>query len=180
TEPAGIVLTVPRAPMPAAGYPLLVMIRTGGGGNRPLVDRGVQAVHNGPPVVPGSGPAMELASIGFAGASVDGPHASPLRNLTGGDEQFLMFNISNGAALRDNVRESALELAVFEHLLETLSFDVSDCLGATTPVHFDTTRFTLMGHSMGATIAPLTLSVDAQFKGAVLSGAGASWIENVL
>jgi pimeloyl-ACP methyl ester carboxylesterase len=178
-EPAHVVLTVPRAPMPAAGYPLLVMIRTGGGGDRPLVDRGVQAKTGGAAITPGTGPAMELAGVGWAGASIDGPHGG-LRNVTNADEQFLMFNVANGAALRDNVRESALEIAVFERVLEGLTFDTSDCPGASATSKFDATRVALMGHSMGATIAPLTLAVEPSFRGAVLSGAGASWIENVL
>lgn len=177
--PAHVVLTVPRAPMPPEGYPLLVMIRTGGGGDRPLVDRGVQPTTGAPALAPGTGPAMELAAVGYAGASVDGPHGG-LRNVTNADEQFLMFNVANGAALRDNVRESALEIAVFEHVLEGVTFDASDCPGASTSVKFDATRVALMGHSMGATIAPLTLAVEPRFRGAVLSGAGASWIENIL
>ena len=178
-EPAHVVLTVPRAPMPAAGYPLLVMIRTGGGGDRPLVDRGVQGKTGGPALAPGTGPAMELAAVGYAGASIDGPHGG-LRNVTNADEQFLMFNVANGAALRDNVRESALEIAVFEHVLEGVTFDASDCPGASASVKFDTAHVALMGHSMGATIAPLTLAVEPRYRGAVLSGAGASWIENIL
>ncbi|MBI5482305.1 MAG: hypothetical protein HY906_25850, partial [Deltaproteobacteria bacterium] len=40
TEEARLVVTVPRAATPAAGYPMAVFIRTGGGGDRPLVDRG--------------------------------------------------------------------------------------------------------------------------------------------
>jgi hypothetical protein len=38
----------------------------------------------------------------------------------------------------------------------------------------------LMGHSMGATIAPLTLAVEPMYRAVVLSGAGASWIENIV
>jgi hypothetical protein len=37
-----------------------------------------------------------------------------------------------------------------------------------------------MGHSMGATIAPLSLAVEPLFKAGLLSGAGGSWIENVI
>lgn len=179
TELAAIVVTIPRTPMPMNGYPLTVMVRTGGGGDRPLVDRGVEAVHGGPSLVAGSGPAMELAKIGFAGAQVDGPHGG-LRNVTHDDEQFLMFNVSNGSAIRDNVRESALELAVFERVLQKVTIDASACTGASASARFDTTRFSLLGHSMGATISPLVLAQDDTFKAAVLSGCGASWIENLV
>jgi hypothetical protein len=116
---------------------------------------------------------------GIAGASVDGPHEGA-RNLTNGNEDFVIFNVSNPPALRDNIRESAVEYALFAHILAGLSIDVSDCPGTTSPAKFDATRAALMGHSMGATIAPLTLSAEPMYRAAVLSGAGASWIENVI
>ncbi len=179
TETAGVVVTVPRAPMPAQGWPIVHFIRTGGGGNRPLVDRGPQAANGGPPISPGTGPALWFASAGIAGASVDGPHED-LRNLTNQDEDFLMFNIFNPPALRDNVRESGAEYALFAHVLAGLTLDVSDCPGTTGPAKFDATRMGLMGHSMGATIAPLALYAEPLYRAVVLSGAGGSYIENVM
>lgn len=172
-----LVLTIPRAAAPATGYPLGIMIRTGGGGDRPLVDRGVQDA-KGAPREAGAGPARELALVGFAGASADGPHGGP-RNVSNGDEQFLMFNVENIAAIRDNVRQTALETAVLERVLEGLTFDASACPGAGV-VRFDARRVALLGHSMGATVAPLALAAEPRFGAAVLGGAGASWIENLL
>lgn len=180
-EKARIVLTLPRTKMPAAGFPVVVMSRTGGGGDRPLVDRGVHPTP-GAGAAPGSGPALEFARAGFAGVSVDGPHGG-LRNVTGGDEQFLMFNVTNPAALRDNVRQSAAELALLAHVLEPLTLDASSCPGLDSsgaPAKLDLALLGLMGHSMGATIAPLTLAVEPRYRAAILSGAGGSMIENVL
>jgi hypothetical protein len=169
--------------MPAAGFPIVVFSRTGGGGERPLVDRGVQAMSGGPAITPGTGPAMYFAKAGFAGSSIDGPHGG-LRNVTKGDEQFLMFNIGNPRALRDNVRQSAAELVLQAHVLEGISIDVSGCPGVTNTTdgmaHFDTSIAALMGHSMGATIAPLSLAFEPRFLAGILSGAGGSWIENVI
>jgi hypothetical protein len=183
TELANLVITIPRAPAPAAGYPLIVFIRTGGGGDRPLVDRGVQGTSGGPPLVPGTGPALTFARAGFAGASVDGPLGG-LRNTTGADEQFLIFNVQNPVALRDNLRESALELALFAHVLADLSIDVSSCPGTMTSSgtlsRFDAAHFGLMGHSMGATIAPVVLAIEPMYRVGLFSGAGGSWIENVI
>ena len=179
-ETANLVITLPRAPAPEDGYPLAVFIRTGGGGERPLVDRGVRAEAGGEAVTAGSGPAQEFAAVGFAGLSVDGPHGG-LRNVTRGDEQFLMFNISNPLALRDNVRQSALEIALIAHSAAGISIDASSCPGlADDEVTFDTSRVALMGHSMGATIAPLTLAIEPTYGAAILSGSGGSWIENVM
>jgi hypothetical protein len=186
TETSRIVVTLPRGPMPAAGFPTAVFIRTGGGGDRPLVDRGPQGVTNGPPLVPGTGPALYFAAAGFAGVEVDGPLGG-LRNTTNGNEDYLIFNIFNGGALRDNIRESAVELVLLGHILETLSLDPGDCPQLTAPgnpttphVVFDMKNAALMGHSMGATIAPLVLAYQPLFRAAILSGAGASWMENIL
>jgi hypothetical protein len=182
-ELANFVVTIPRAPMPSAGYPLVVFIRTGGGGDRPLVDRGTQGTNGGPPLVPGSGPALIFARAGFAGTSVDGPLGG-LRNTTHADEQFLIFNIQNPPALRDNLRQSALEISLVAHIMQSIQLDVSSCPGASTPnggpARFDSSHFALMGHSMGATIAPLVLAIEPLFRAALLSGAGGSWIENVI
>ncbi len=179
-ETARIVVTVPRAPMPAGGWPTGIFIRTGAGGDRPLVDRGVQAMTGGPPIAPGTGPARWFAMAGWAGVQIDGPHGGPFRNPTGGDEDFLMFNVNNITALRDNVRESAVELVLFSHMLPSLGFSSSDCAGSSATVAFDTSKLALFGHSMGATIAPLVLAKEPSLRLGILSGSGSSWMENVI
>lgn len=179
-ETARFLVTIPKTTMPEAGYPTLVFSRTGGGGDRPLVDRGVRAEPGGEAIEPGTGPALELARVGFAGASIDGPHGG-LRNITMGDEQLLVFNFQNPLALRDNVRQSALELALVPEILENVSVDISDCPGAVAPgasANFDT--MAIMGHSMGASIAPLALVYEPRYRGIVLSGAGGSFLANML
>lgn len=178
-ERAGVVVTVPRAPMPAGGYPTVVFARTGAGGDRPLVDRGVQGTTGGPPLAPGTGPALELGRVGFAAISIDGP-LEGLRNPTGEDEDFLIFNISNPIAIRDNVRQSAIELDLAAHVLDGLTVDATACPGAQTKASFDTGKLALFSHSMGSTISPLALAFEPRFGAAILSGAGGSWIENVL
>lgn len=175
---ANLFVTIPRSPMPEEGYPTMVLVRAGAGGDRPLVDRGVHEVAGGPAAA-GSGPAQEFARVGYAGVQVDGPLGG-LRNTTHGDEQFLVFNVFNLAVLRDNVRESALELAVLAHALEDLEIDTSACPGAAAVSRIDTTTLGLMGHSTGATIAPLAMAIEPRFRAVVLSGAGGSYIENVL
>lgn len=177
SESARVFVTVPRRAAPAAGYPSVLMIRTGSGTDRAL-DRGVRDAM-GRVLAPGTGPGLELARVGVAGISFDGPHGGS-RNVSGGDEQFIMFNVFNPPALRDNVRQSALEAVLMAHVLEDVSFDASDCAGATSPVRFDAAHLALMGHSMGASIAPLALAVEPRFKAAVLSGAGGSWLANAV
>jgi hypothetical protein len=179
-ETARVVFTIPRAPMPAGGWPAVVFVRTGGGGDRPLVDRGPSATPEyTQPIVPGTGPALHFARAGFAGIEMDGPLGG-LRNTTNGNEDFLIFNVYNAAALRDNVRQSAIELSLLARAAPTLTFDTSDCAGASAAARFDGSHLALMGHSMGAWIAPLTLSNEPQFGAAILSGAGGSYIANIL
>ncbi|MBK6686212.1 MAG: hypothetical protein IPG45_17195 [Deltaproteobacteria bacterium] len=170
-EEARVVVTTPRGGGPR---PTVVFVRTGGGGDRPLVDRGRRATPGGPPITPGSGPAQDLAAVGWAGISVDGPLGG-LRNPTGADEQFLIFNFANLLAMRDNLRQSALELAMLADWIPLVSVTSTTC-GTTTLGE----PLVLMGHSMGATIGPLALAIQPRFQAGILSGAGASWIENVI
>ena len=181
-ETARFFVTIPKIEMPAAGYPLVVFSRTGAGGDRPLVDRGVRAEPGGESVTPGTGPALELAAVGYAGASIDGPHGG-IRNVTGEDEQFLVFNFENPLALRDNIRQSALELALVPGILQGVSIDVADCVGASAPLDsatIDSGTLAIMGHSMGASIAPLALVIEPRFRAILLSGAGGSFLQNLL
>lgn len=180
-ERANVLLTLPRTTMPTDGFPLVTLVRTGAGGDRPLVDRGIDtARHAG--ATPGTGPAMHFAREGIAGIQIDGPHGG-LRNVSGGDEQFLVFNIMNPVALRDNLRQSAIELDLLVDLIGTLRVDTTGCDGLVTSsghAQIDTRQLALMGHSMGASIAPLAAAFEPRYRAIILSGAGASWLENVL
>ncbi len=177
TERARVDITVPRSATPDSGRPTVVYIRTGGGADRALIDRGVRDAAG--ESVPGTGPAAQIAAVGWAGIEVDGPHGG-LRNVSDSDEQFLMFNMTNPAAMRDNVRQSALELSLLPAFLDGLELDTSACPGAGPTSNFDTGRLALIGHSMGATIAPLALAATPELQHTVLSGAGGSWIANVV
>jgi pimeloyl-ACP methyl ester carboxylesterase len=76
-----------------------------------------------------------------------------------------------------------VELALAAHLVDQLAVDGSACAGFASgdgKVRVDNSKLALFGHSMGATIAPLALAIEPRFGAAILSGAGGSWIENVL
>ena len=181
TEQANVLVTLPRTTMPTDGFPLVTLVRTGAGGDRPLVDRGIQP-GEGMASPPGTGPAVHFAAEGIAGIQIDGPHGG-LRNITHMDEQFLVFNIENPTALRDNLRQSALELDLLVDALASVHLDASLCPGLVTSTgqaHIDTRHLALMGHSMGASIAPLAAAFEPRYGAVVLSGSGASWIENVI
>ena len=181
---ANVWVTLPRGAMPAEGFPTAVFVRTGGGGDRPLIDRGPRAEPGGASIAEGTGPALPFARAGWAGLMVDGPLGG-LRNTDGWDEQFAIFNINNIAGLRDNVRQSALELIHLARFVPTVAIDASSCPGLTTPggdsvVTLDDGQLAIMGHSMGATIAPLAVALEPAYRATILSGAGGSWIRNVI
>ena len=91
-----------------------------------------------------------------------------------------MFNVANPTATRDNVRQSALEIALLPDVLADLDFDLSSCPEAAGPFAASAEHLVLMGHSMGATIAPLTMAVEPRFEAVILSGAGGSYIHNLV
>ncbi len=180
TETARVWFTVPRMPLMGSDLPTVVMIRTGGGADNPLAERGPRDAE-GAFIEPGRGPALHFARAGFAGVTWDGPHGG-LRNVSGGDEQFLMFNVSNVEAMRDNVRQTALEAALIPAILQDLVVDTSACPGAPGETRFRTGpgEVALFGHSMGGTVAPIALALSDRYGAAMFSGTGGSWIENVV
>ena len=184
TETSRVVVTVPRRAAPPGGFPAALFIRTGGGGDRPMVDRGTRPGFNLPALEPGEGPARYFTGAGLLGISFDGPHGG-LRNVSGIDEQLLVFNFFNPVALRDNIRATAMESILVGRLAASLELDPALCPGSSpapgaTTLTVDGDRMALMGHSMGATIAPLAFTHETAFRAIALSGAGGSYIENIV
>ncbi len=171
-ERSRVFLTVPRTPAPPSGYGGAVFVRTGGGGDRPLVDRGPHDASG--QAIPGSGLARDLARAGYLAASFDGP-LEGLRNHAAWDEQFVLYDMLNPIALRDNLRQYALELALFARVMEELDLDASECSGASERARVRP-GLVLLAHSNGATIAPIAAAVQPRYRALVLGGAGASWI----
>jgi hypothetical protein len=172
-------VSIPNRPMPPGGFPVVVFVRVGAGGDRALVDRGTCATEDFTVAnQPDTGPALYFARAGFAGVQIDGP-VGGLRNPSGDvvQESLNFFNFMNAAALRDNVRETAAELALLAHVLPAIS--VGACAGSST-VKLDTTHIALMGHSNGAWVAPLAAAYEPMYGALILSGAGASYIANVM
>lgn len=180
-ETANVWVTVPRRAMPTDGFPAAVLVRTGSGADRPLMDRGPRDADGVSPR--GTGLGLQFAQAGFVGVSIEGPHGGS-RNISGGDEQFIVFNIQNVFALRDNLRQSALELALLVDTLGDIDLDATLCPDVSTvdmaPVRIDSRSLALVGHSMGASIAPLTAAFEPRYRAMIVSGAGASWSENIL
>jgi hypothetical protein len=190
---ARVVVTVPKAPLAASGprrvkLPVVILSRTGAGGgkeNAPLVDRSPTSLCHAGGASPTGGPARYFAAAGLAGISIDGPMtgnrtiANDPPYFTGEDNDI--FNVFNMFAMRDNIRESALELVFAANIVDQLDIPVSQCGSVPGDAHvtLDGSRIALFSHSLGSSIAPLALATEPRFALAILSGAGGSWIENI-
>ncbi len=177
-EDVSFAVTVPRtAPMPAAGWPILLYEHGGSGTYREVIERGPL-----PDPAPGSGPARVLARRGIAAFGKDGATNVNRGNPTGG---LLFFNFLNPVAFRDNVRQSAFEQTVAVRMLRRLTIDARDCPGADASaaadglVRYDPAHVLFMGHSTGSTVGPVFVAMEPAVEGAIFSGSGVSYIRQV-
>jgi hypothetical protein len=82
-------------------------------------------------------------------------------------------------ALRDNIRQGAVDLLALERFVEALVLDAGDSPTGEA-LRFDPERIFVMGHSQGGLTVPLMLPLSTRVKGAMLSGAGASIVASIL
>ena len=133
-EEANFVVTIPRAPMPAAGYPMVVFIRTGAGGNRPLVDRGVQGDQRRPAVDARHGPGALLCR---APASPGREHRRAARRPAQPRRTATRTSSSSTSSTPRRCATTSASRPPSSRCTRTSSrrvtVDVSDCPGATAP-----------------------------------------------
>ncbi len=184
-----VFITIPRAPQPAAGYPLMMYMHGSGGVARELMDRGAQPDAQSP-AVPGSGPGGVVARFGVAGFAADfqfhGMRFDP-PDTTG----LKLYNlIGNPRATVDNFIVAANEVTLHARLMQALTIDVeliqpSDQARALIDlgdspdglIRFDDARFAAMGQSMGSTIGLPAMTIDRVTDAAIFSGSGGILIE---
>lgn len=154
-------LTIPpeTVPMPAEGYPIVLYAHGTGGDYRSYARNGVGAM---------------LAAQGIAVMGVDQIHHGD-RWPGGGDPSLVVFNVINPRSLRDNARQSALDVVQQARLIDGLTVPTT-VTGRAAPVTFDTSKIYFYGHSQGGVNGPLFLAIDDQAQGGVLSGAGAVFV----
>jgi pimeloyl-ACP methyl ester carboxylesterase len=154
---ATFTLTVPTAPMPAAGYPLVLYAHGTGGDHRSFVSDGTAA---------------RMATLGIAAMGIDQIHHGD-RNPTESDPELLFFNLLNAHAARDNNRQSALDVVQQARLVSSLTVPVALADRDGVEIHFDPERVFFFGHSQGGLVAPLFLGIDDGVSAAVISAGGA-------
>ncbi len=179
-----IALTVPKRPMPADGFPLMMYLHGSGGEWYQAINRGpVPEVEDPPTPEPGRGPAEWLARRGVATIAHDFPlHGD--RHSPSDTTGLVLYNLfGNVDATIDNFYVSVMELMILSRLATTMTVDPAlspnlDAGGASDGrIRFDPARLTGMGQSMGTTLGITWAGVDPRLKGFVASGAGGILIE---
>ncbi|MEZ4405440.1 MAG: hypothetical protein R3A52_02950 [Polyangiales bacterium] len=190
-----VVITLPRAPMPDGGWPLVQYIHGSGGVSAQAVDRGTWRPRsstnpctgetdewNG--VVgcntPGQGPAYVLAPRGFATAASAMPvNPERLPGATG----LAYLNFANLGAFPFTFTQGVLEQRLFVEALGRLRIPstlIAQCTGASLPAgategRLDLSRLITMGQSMGGMYTNMVGATEPTTRAVIPTGAGGFW-----
>ena len=174
-----VTITLPKAPMPVGGYPLVLYFHGSGGSSQDLVDKGPQEYPDGP-FTKGTGPAHNLSPIGVAAATSAMP-VNPERLPGASDYEYL--NLANPKSFRDTFRQGMIEQRLFLKALLALEIDpqvVAPCTGLSLPTgetryRFNGNQVMGSGNSMGGMYTNLVAAVEPSIKAVVPTGAGGLW-----
>lgn len=183
-EEAPIAIAIPKGPMPAGGYPLLVYFHGSGGLAAQFIDRGKIFTPDGSPEK-GKGPAHVLSAFGIASAGSALP-VNPERLPGAGETEYL--NLNNLAAMRDTFRQGVIEQRLFIEALRKLTIDpalLAACAGPTLPAgetafHFSEENLLAQGQSMGGMYTNMIGSTEPRIQAVVPTGAGGFWTYFIL
>jgi hypothetical protein len=162
TEALCVGLSIPKAPAPPGGWPLVIYGHGTGGDYQ----SGLEQL---------AGPLSNIAGIAGGRAAVltfDNVMHGPRQGLPEAawvDPGDVFFNLQNPRAARDNILQGATDVLSLVRFARTATLTVAG-VGA---VRFDPARITYYGHSQGTVIMPPALAVDEGLRGVVLTGAGA-------
>lgn len=171
TERIRFAVAVPKKPMPAAGFPLLFHVAGSGGDHRSIIDRGSAK---------GTGLARILAERGIGAIGIEANLTGP-RDPSGNGDGNIFYNVFNPVALRDNHRQQVAEYEVLANLAKALTLDGTLVANVgVTSVKFDAAHFFVHGHSTGSVVGASILASNDAFSAGALSGAGGSWLYNLV
>ncbi len=172
-------VSVPKKPMPPEGYPLLFYANGQGGSYTQVFDRGGidEAAH-----IPGTGPGRQFAHRSIACLDFEAATVGP-RHPFGSYAGIEFFNFINLPAFRDNLRQAAGEFTMAAKMARHIRIPHELAPEADTggeDIKYDPGNFYIWGHSTGASIVDLVLAVEPAFRAGMVSGAGVSWIYNLI
>ena len=171
TQQVCMSLTVPKGTPPAGGWPTVVFAHGMGGDFQSHVTLGV-ALDFAKGVDDGTGNVIQAAVLG-----IDQVDTGPRRNGSTMASSDLFFNFANPAAAKGNVAQGAADQMSLLRFVPTVTFTAGSsptgtAFGLATPAAF-------WGHSQGATVGSVALPFGT-YRGAVLSGQGASLMDTLL
>lgn len=183
-EDVPVVVTLPRQPMPAGGYPLVLYFHGSGGLAAQVVDRGPIVTPGGEPV-PGEGPAHVLAAHGIATAAAALP-LNPERLPGAASRAYL--NLRNLAAYPYTFRQGAIEQRLLLDALGRLRLAVdttAGCDGIALPageplLRLRTDAVVIQGQSMGGQYANYVGAIEPHAVAVIPTGSGGLWSRVVL
>lgn len=172
-----VVITLPKARMPDAGWPLYQFFHGSGGLSSGLVDLGYSPVPSDMPE-PGKGPGYVVALQGIAAASGAMP-INPERVPGAKDYEYL--NINNLAAFPHTFTQGVFEQRMLLDALLAVRIPdsvLTGCTGITSPNgehFFDPMKVVAGGQSMGGMYTNLITAVEPRYGAIVPTGAGGFW-----
>ncbi|MBX3157233.1 MAG: hypothetical protein KF773_14755 [Deltaproteobacteria bacterium] len=172
-----VTITLPKAAMPASGWPLYQFFHGSGGLSTGIVDLGYSPTPDDVPEL-GKGPGFVVARHGIAAASAALP-VNPER-LPGATD-YAYLNINNLAAFPFTFQQGVIEQRLFTDALVALEIPqavVAAC-GIPAPaggVHrFDAAKLVAGGQSMGGMYTNMVGALEPRFGALVPTGAGGFW-----
>lgn len=180
---APFVVALPKRPMPASGFPLVMYNHGTGGDSHQVYTRG-KTLMDGTQEI-GRGPSEVLAQRGWASSGMGGHMALEHLGKLGTVDGYMAYNFLNPRAMRDNFVQMVLERVLFRNLLNSLQLDPHACAGTTLPpahqhIFFNTHMQAYMGQSLGSYLTGMLTAADPNpVQGSVFTGAGGGWIEFV-
>jgi hypothetical protein len=151
-----LALSVPKAPPPRDGYPVLIVAHpTGGSFSDQMGSTGLA-------------PWAATLTVPSIVMSFDLPVHGDRRGSSTRPPQDLYFNLLNPKAARGNALQGAADLISVAHLMGQEISKQDSPLDSAIP--FDATRVALYGHSQGATHAALMIGGEPRIRSAVLAG----------
>ena len=157
-------LTIPKSTAPAAGWPLVITHHGTGGSMTDFIGSGVSL-------------ALAQATSPMAVLGFDAVEHWERANGSTESPEYLVFNILNPRAARDNFLQGASDIlneAKFAKGTVTISG------GPASPIAFNPSQVSFFGHSQGSTSGELAMPFLDGVPAAVLSGAGAHLTESLV
>jgi hypothetical protein len=203
-ETAPFTVTLPKQPMPAGGFPLVLFFHGTGGLSTAIADRGPWHPETDAARCPdgaletwngatgcntaGQGPGWVMAAHGFAMAASALP-VNPQRWPAGKARDLPEYlNLNNVAPMRDIFRQGVIEQRMLIEALHRVAIDpklVASCTGLSLPAgetayHFRDDPLFVQGQSMGAMYANMISAVEPRVRATVATGAGGYWTYFIL